>query len=217
MPSVTRCRVFFCNSGAEANEGAFKFARRWGRSARRCEARDRRAARGVSWTAFRHARGHGSAGVSHSVPTARAGSAIVERDIDDLAIALESRDRGRGRFSSRCRARAACGCSMPASCAQCARSPRNEGHRAHPRRDPVRSRPHGNVVRPRAEGIEPDMLTLAKPIAGGLPMGAVLMTKAIAAHVSPGDHGTTFGGGPFVPSVGLHVFDRLSDPRCSRT
>jgi acetylornithine/succinyldiaminopimelate/putrescine aminotransferase len=56
------------------------------------------------------------------------------------------------------------------------------------------------------------MVTLAKPLAGGLPMGAVLMTKAIAEAVKPGDHGTTFGGGPFVASVALHVIERLSDP-----
>jgi acetylornithine/N-succinyldiaminopimelate aminotransferase len=43
-------------------------------------------------------------------------------------------------------------------------------------------------------------------------MGAILMTQAIADAVKPGDHGTTFGGGPFVASVALHVLDRLSDP-----
>jgi acetylornithine/N-succinyldiaminopimelate aminotransferase len=61
-------------------------------------------------------------------------------------------------------------------------------------------------------GVEPDMLTLAKPLAGGLPMGAILMKDAIAATIKPGDHGTTFGGGPFVASVANHVFGRLSDP-----
>ena len=62
-------------------------------------------------------------------------------------------------------------------------------------------------------GVEPDMLTLAKPLAGGLPMGAVLLREEIAAAVQPGDHGTTFGGGPFVASVALHVVERLSDPQ----
>ncbi len=57
-------------------------------------------------------------------------------------------------------------------------------------------------------GIEPDMVTLAKPIAGGLPMGAILLTEEIAATIKPGDHGTTFGGGPFVASVANHVVDR---------
>jgi acetylornithine/N-succinyldiaminopimelate aminotransferase len=61
-------------------------------------------------------------------------------------------------------------------------------------------------------GIEPDLMTLAKPMAGGLPMGAVLMTESIASAVKPGDHATTFGGGPFVASVALHVLERLSDP-----
>lgn len=60
-------------------------------------------------------------------------------------------------------------------------------------------------------GIEPDLLTVAKPMAGGLPMGAILATRAVADAMQPGDHGTTFGGGPFVASVALHVFDRLSD------
>jgi acetylornithine/N-succinyldiaminopimelate aminotransferase len=61
-------------------------------------------------------------------------------------------------------------------------------------------------------GITPDILTIAKPMAAGLPMGAILTTKAIADPMQPGDHGTTFGGGPFVAAVGNHVFDRLSDP-----
>jgi len=61
-------------------------------------------------------------------------------------------------------------------------------------------------------GVEPDLLTLAKPIAGGLPMGVVLMTEDVASTIKPGDHGTTFGGGPFVASVANHVVERLSDP-----
>jgi acetylornithine/N-succinyldiaminopimelate aminotransferase len=43
-------------------------------------------------------------------------------------------------------------------------------------------------------------------------MGAILVTAEIAASVQPGDHGSTFGGGPFVSTVAKHVFDRLSDP-----
>jgi acetylornithine/succinyldiaminopimelate/putrescine aminotransferase len=61
-------------------------------------------------------------------------------------------------------------------------------------------------------GIEPDLLTLAKPLAGGLPMGAVLMTSEIADTIQAGDHGTTFGGGPFVAAVAQHVVERLGDP-----
>ena len=43
-------------------------------------------------------------------------------------------------------------------------------------------------------------------------MGAVLMTEDIAATIKPGDHGTTFGGGPLVAEVAAHVVERLSDP-----
>jgi acetylornithine/succinyldiaminopimelate/putrescine aminotransferase len=61
-------------------------------------------------------------------------------------------------------------------------------------------------------GVTPDMVTLAKPIAGGLPMGAVLATAEIADVMAAGDHGTTFGGGPFVASAALHVLERLAAP-----
>jgi acetylornithine/N-succinyldiaminopimelate aminotransferase len=44
-------------------------------------------------------------------------------------------------------------------------------------------------------------------------MGAILATEDVASAMQPGDHGTTFGGGPFVASVASHVFDRLSDPQ----
>jgi acetylornithine/succinyldiaminopimelate/putrescine aminotransferase len=61
------------------------------------------------------------------------------------------------------------------------------------------------------------MLTLAKPLAGGLPMAAVLITEAIASTIKPGDHGTTFGGGPFVSSIANYVVGRLSDPTLLRS
>jgi acetylornithine/N-succinyldiaminopimelate aminotransferase len=60
-------------------------------------------------------------------------------------------------------------------------------------------------------GIRPDIVTLAKPLAGGLPMGAILLTDAVAGALQPGEHGTTFGGGPLVSHVALHVCERLAD------
>jgi acetylornithine/N-succinyldiaminopimelate aminotransferase len=61
-------------------------------------------------------------------------------------------------------------------------------------------------------GIAPDMVSIAKPIAGGLPMGAILVTSEIAETIKPGDHGTTFGGGPMVAAVADYVVRRLADP-----
>jgi len=63
-----------------------------------------------------------------------------------------------------------------------------------------------------AYGVEPDLLTVAKPLANGLPIGAVLMREAVATALQPGDHGSTFAGGPLVTAVALHVFRRLCDP-----
>lgn len=61
-------------------------------------------------------------------------------------------------------------------------------------------------------GITPDMMAAAKPIATGLPLGAVLLTDAVASHIKPGDHGTTFGGGPLATSVALDVLSRIAVP-----
>lgn len=62
-------------------------------------------------------------------------------------------------------------------------------------------------------GVTPDLMTLAKPLAGGLPIGALLMTDAVASAMHVGEHGTTFGGGPFITSVALSVFNRISDEK----
>ena len=58
-------------------------------------------------------------------------------------------------------------------------------------------------------GILPDITTLAKPIANGLPMGAMLCTEEAARAFSPGMHGTTFGGGPLVCAVAIAVIDTM--------
>lgn len=58
-------------------------------------------------------------------------------------------------------------------------------------------------------GIQPDVVTLAKPIAGGLPLGATLCTEEVARAIHPGIHGTTFGGGPLACAVALAVIDAI--------
>jgi acetylornithine/N-succinyldiaminopimelate aminotransferase len=58
-------------------------------------------------------------------------------------------------------------------------------------------------------GILPDITTLAKPIANGLPMGAMLCTDEAARAFSPGMHGTTFGGGPLACAVAIAVIDTM--------
>ena len=61
-------------------------------------------------------------------------------------------------------------------------------------------------------GVTPDIMTLAKPLAGGLPIGATLMSQDVADAVEPSDHAATFGAHPVSCAVGIEVFRQLSDP-----
>ena len=63
-----------------------------------------------------------------------------------------------------------------------------------------------------AYGVFPDMMTLAKTLAGGLPIGAVLLTERVAASISFGDHGSTFAGGALVCNAANTVLDKISQP-----
>ncbi len=61
-------------------------------------------------------------------------------------------------------------------------------------------------------GITPDVLTLAKPLGGGLPLGAILLREELCGALHPGDHGSTFGGNPVCAAAGLAVLERLTTP-----
>jgi len=58
-------------------------------------------------------------------------------------------------------------------------------------------------------GIQPDMVTIAKPLAGGLPLGALLVSERVSECIHPGMHGTTFGGGPLACAVALQLVTTL--------
>lgn len=61
-------------------------------------------------------------------------------------------------------------------------------------------------------GITPDILTVAKPLGGGLPMGATLLAEAHVAKLHIGDHGSTFGGNPVCAAASNAILDRLTAP-----
>jgi len=61
-------------------------------------------------------------------------------------------------------------------------------------------------------GITPDVMSIAKGIAGGFPMGAILATEAAAAILTPGTHGTTFGGNPLACAAANAVLDVMLAP-----
>jgi len=205
--------VFFCNSGAEANEGAFKFARRWGRAVGSDGKTGIVALRGGF-----HGRLFGSLAATDR-PSYRApfrplagGISICERDTVELDAALDGESvaavivepvQGEGgvrvvelellRYLRRITAEREIALIFDEI--QCGLG-RLGTFMAHER-----------------FGVTPDMVTLAKPLAGGLPMGAILVTHEIAETIKPGDHGTTFGGGPMVAAVADYVVRRLADPR----
>jgi len=58
--------------------------------------------------------------------------------------------------------------------------------------------------------VQPDIMAIAKPMAGGLPMGAILMTDEAASPIKVGNHGSTFGGGPLVSAVAEYVVQKIS-------
>ena len=206
-------RVFFCNSGAEANEGAFKIARRWARGIGGPAKHEIIAFRG----AF-HGRLFGTLAATDR-PNYRmpfrplaGGISIMERDLEDLDRALNAETvaavilepiQGEGgvrvleadfvrRVRELTKARQI---ALIFDEIQCGLGRT------------------GQVFAYEHLGVTPDIMTLAKPLAGGLPMGAILATETVASAMQLGDHGTTFGGGPFVASVALHVVDRLSDQK----
>jgi len=206
-------QVFFCNSGAEANEGAFKFARRWGRAVGSDAKTGIIALRGSF-----HGRLFASLAATDR-PSYRApfrplagGVSICERDEAELDVALDGESvaavivepiQGEGgvrvvepqllRFLRRVTEER--GIALIFDEIQCGLGRL------------------GTFMAYERVGVTPDMVTVAKPLAGGLPMGAVFVKQEIADTIKPGDHGTTFGGGPLVAAVADHVVRRIAEPR----
>ena len=63
------------------------------------------------------------------------------------------------------------------------------------------------------EGVHPDVLTMAKALGCGLPIGAMLCTEKVAESFKPGDHGTTFGGNPIVATVARAALKKINTPQ----
>ena len=60
-------------------------------------------------------------------------------------------------------------------------------------------------------GLQPDVVTTAKGLGGGLPIGAVILGRKVADVLQPGDHGSTFGGNPVSCAGGLNILSRLDE------
>jgi predicted acetylornithine/succinylornithine family transaminase len=205
-------RVFFCNSGAEANEGAFKFARKW--------ARDQFGPEKHAIVAFSDAFHGRTFGALAATPREKY-QAPFRPLLPGVRIAP---------FNDLAAAAATIGDDV---CAVIVEPVQGEGgvnpaapeflaglrelcnhHTALLIFDEVQCGlgRTGTLWAYQGYGVTPDLLTAAKPLAGGLPMGAVLMTQAVAEVMHPGDHGSTFAAGPLVAAVAEAVLARVSDP-----
>jgi acetylornithine/succinyldiaminopimelate/putrescine aminotransferase len=206
-------RVFFCNSGAEANEAAFKFARRWAGTQGGSAKHEIVALRG----AF-HGRLFGALAAtdrpSMQQPFEPLMPGVRFVPVDDPEALEEAVSRG-GTAAIIAEPVQGEGGVKPLTPAF-ARALRAAADRANALLifDEVQCGlgRTGALFAYHHLGVEPDLLSLAKPLAGGLPMGATLLTERVAASVQPGDHATTFGGGPLVASVALEVVQRIGAP-----
>jgi acetylornithine/N-succinyldiaminopimelate aminotransferase len=207
-------RVFFCNSGAEANEAALKLARRW--------AHDRfgpHKARVISTLNAFHGRtlftvtAGGQAKYSQGFGPSPAG--IVHIPYNDVA-ALEAAFRDEGGAD-------VCAVILEPMQGEGGMTPGTPEFLQAARRltkahdallilDEIQSGMGrtGALFSYMQKGIVPDILTSAKGLGGGFPIGAMLTTHDVASVFSPGVHGTTYGGNPLACAVAGAVFDVIN-------
>jgi predicted acetylornithine/succinylornithine family transaminase len=206
-------RVFFCNSGAEANEGAIKFARKWAREHGGEERREI-----VSFRNSFHGRTMGALAATdrpaYQEPFRPLMPGVRFCDVGDTAAVDELLKSGRVAAVIIEPIQAEGGVHpVPAAFLKALRYLCDEaGALLVFDEVQVGLGRTGTLWAYEQAGVTPDLLTVAKPLAGGLPMGAVLMSERVAGVMKPGDHGTTFGGGVLVASAALATVRKIGAP-----
>jgi len=211
-------RVFFANSGTEAIDGALKLARLCGLSGDAAPAHKTAKTRILAMTNSFHGRTFGALSVTATekyrapfAPLVPGVEFVKFNDVADLeskfddtvcAIILET-IQGEGgifpvteAFWERARALTTKnGALLIADEIQCGlgRTGRYFAFQAFPSM--------------------PDIAVVAKPLAAGLPLGAIITNNAVASRVSPGLHGTTFGGGPMICAVALEFLNIVEEEK----
>ena len=206
-------RAFFCNSGTEAVEGAIKLARRWGK-----ERRGDACVEIVTAERSFHGRTFGALSATGQASKQERFSPLLPgfthvplNDIGALEAAVTERT---------------CAVLLEPVQGEGGVYPCDEAYLGAARRicderevllvfDEVQSGFYrtGTPFAWQGYGVRPDVMTLAKAMANGLPAGAVLASGSAAEAFTPGDHGSTFGGGPVIAAAALATISALQDER----
>jgi acetylornithine/N-succinyldiaminopimelate aminotransferase len=211
-------RVFFANSGTEAIDGALKLARLFGRQPNEAAGTTAKKHRFLALENSFHGRTFGAISVTSTekyrlpfAPLVPGAEFVRFNDVADLeakfddtvcAILLET-IQGEGGiypvsevFWNRARSLATQrGALLIADEIQCGLGRT------------------GRLFAYQKFSSKPDIVLIAKPLAAGLPLGAILTTEDVASRVSPGMHGTTFGGGPLVCAAALEFLKIVEDEK----
>ncbi|KAL7152571.1 hypothetical protein ABFS83_04G106600 [Erythranthe nasuta] len=209
-------RVFFCNSGTEANEAAIKFSRKFQRFSHPDEKDPP-----VGFVAFKncfHGRTMGALALTSKenyrspfepvmpgvtfLEYGNTEAAVEFIRSGNIAAVFVEPIQGEGGVYSATKEflqalRTACddvGCLLVFDEVQCGLGRT------------------GYLWAHEAYGVYPDIMTVAKPLAGGLPIGAVLVTEKVASSINFGDHGSTFAGNPLVCTAAIAVLDKIANP-----
>lgn len=205
-------RVFFCNSGTEANEAALKLARKHGGPDR---------PEVVALIDGFHGRTYGALSLTGQPDKQRAFAPMVpgvrhvdRQDMEGLAAAVGPRT---------------CAIFMEVVQGECGVHPvppemlrlardLADRHGALLVLDEVQTglSRTGPLFAHQEIGFEPDVMCLAKSLGGGVPIGAVTARPGIDAVFQPGDHGSTFAGGPLACAAALAACEVLADPALQR-
>lgn len=209
-------RVFFTNSGTEANEAAIKFSRKFQRVSHPDEKHP--ATEFISFTNSFHGRTMGAVALTSKehyrspfepvmpgVTFLEYGNIQAAKELikcGKIAAVFVEPIQGEGGINSATKEflqslRSACdeaGCLLVFDEVQCGLGRM------------------GYLWAYEAYDVVPDIMTIAKPLAGGLPIGAALMSERVAAAMKYGEHGSTFAGGPLVCAAAFTVLDKISRP-----
>ena len=205
-------KVFFCNSGTEANEGCIKFARKYFN--RKGEANRQKI---ITFVNSFHGRTYAALSATGQ-PAIREGFGSMPGDFvhvtwndcealkkevnkDTCAIMLESLAAEGGVMT------------LSAEMVETINSLKKEfGCLVIVDEVQAGMGRLGTFLGFEKFGLNPDLVSLAKGIGGGLPLGAVLLRQHIADQLKAGDHGTTFGGNPIACAAGLAVAKQIASP-----